>query len=83
MSEMPNCVAGRGRCKMLHGRDFRMRRIREINQNLRNSPARITESNAHIRGLIKQSPSVQAPGTALNVQGRVVGCTIEVDKCIQ
>ena len=68
---------------MLHGQGFRLPGIREINQNLRNYPVTITESNAHKWGSNIETPAVLAPGTAWNVQERVVGCTIEVDKCIQ
>lgn len=84
MSEMPNCTAGQSRCKMLKDSYFGLLRIREINQNLRISAARITESIAHQSGL--KNPGAVALATrktALKMLVNVTGCTIGVYKCIQ
>jgi len=84
MSEMPNCVAGRTRCKMLKDSYFSLLRIREINQNLRIFAAGIMESIALRTGLNSQEArAVLAPETALKMLVNVTGCTIGVYKCIQ
>lgn len=79
MSEMPHCAAIRGGCKM--GSPQPLPRIREINQFLRIPSTKLTESNGRGLGLIKTRSF--APGTALKMQEKVSGCTIEVFKCIQ
>jgi hypothetical protein len=85
MSKIPNCIARRGRCKMLIGGYFRLLGIKEFNQNLRNFTARMTESNALDSGLMRKTAAVlaRAWGTAAKMQGMIAGCTIEVSKCIQ
>lgn len=83
MSEMPNCIAGRSGCKMLVEPDILWMGIKEINQNLRISDLGMAESNAHVSGLINVQAAVAACRTALKVQRKVSGCTIEVNKCIQ
>jgi hypothetical protein len=84
MSEMPNCVMGRIRCKMLKDSYFGLLRIREINQKLRISAARIMESIAHQTGLKnREAVAVATRRTALKMLLNVTGCTIGVYKCIQ
>jgi hypothetical protein len=84
MSEMPHCAAGQQRCKMLRAGYFGWLRIREFNRKLIISRARITESIAQDSGLIKvKAAAVPARRTALEMLGKVSGCTIGVDKCIQ
>lgn len=84
MSEMPNCLAGRRRCKMLKDSYFGSLRIREINQNLRIFAAGITESIALRTGLNRlEAVAVSTRETALKMLVNVTGCTIGVYKCIQ
>jgi len=84
MSEMPHCVAGQRRCKMLSESYFSWLRIREFNRKLMISRARITESIAQDSGLrTVRAAAVPARRTALEMLGKVSGCTIGVDKCIQ
>jgi len=84
MSEMPNCVARRRRCKMLKDSYFGLLRIREINQNLRIFAAGIMESIALQSGLSNQEAvAVATLETALKMLVNVTGCTIGVYKCIQ
>jgi len=83
MSEMPNCVAGRSGCKMLLELNVPCMGIKEINQKLRISNPGMTESNANVSGLINVTSAVAACRTALKMQRKVSGCTIEVNKCIQ
>ena len=68
---------------MLISGHFVSLRIKEFNQNLRNSRTTMTESNAHDSGLISNRAAVSAGRTAAKMQGMIAGCTIEVDKCIQ
>jgi hypothetical protein len=83
MSEMPHCTArpqGTRCWKKLRW----TKRIREFNQNLRNSEIRMMESNAHHSGLIRmETRALWRLETARKVQVIVAGCTIEVYKCIQ
>jgi hypothetical protein len=84
MSEMPNCVAGRRRCKMLKDSYFGLLRIREFNQNLRSFAAGVTESIAHRAGLKNEGAvAVSTRETAPEMLVNVTGCTIGVYKCIQ
>ena len=83
MSEMPHCTALRRGARLQNERDF-LTRIREFNENLRNSAPEMKESIAHIRGLRNVAASAATVmETALKMQRKVSGCTIEVHKCIQ
>ena len=84
MSEMPHCegVPDQARCEF--GTVAVSIRIREINQNLRNSEIGVSESKPHIWGLRKAERGAFSAGeTALKVLRTVTGCTIGVYKCIQ
>ncbi len=83
MSEMPHCTTGQRRCKMLRASYFGWLRISEFNRKLMISRARITESIAQDSGLRTVAAAVPARRTALEMLGKVSGCTIEVDTCIQ
>lgn len=84
MSEMPNCVTRRRRCKMLKDSYFGLLRIREINQNLRIFADGIKESIAHRTGLHSQKVmAASTRKTAFKMLVNVTGCTIGVYKCIQ
>ena len=84
MSEMPHCegVPDPARCEV---KTLAVSiRIREINQNLRNSEIGVSESKPHISGLRKAEGGAFSAGeTALKMQTTVTGCTIGVYKCIQ
>ena len=84
MSEMPHCTLREQRCKMLRASYFGRVSIREFNRKLMISRARIREAIAQTSGLgTVAAAAVPARGTALEMLGKVSGCTIEVDKCIQ